>query len=79
VTEQLLFVAEIADYLRTSQAWVRRHQAELGGFRLGNGKGRNPIRFRREDVDAYLERHRLRPPPTPSNGDWRNDPDWAVR
>jgi hypothetical protein len=78
--DRLMLVIEVAEYLRTSEAWVPRHQAELGGFKLSDGGGRNPIRFRREDVDRFLEQRRLTPPPAPlAPGHWRSDPEWAVR
>ncbi|MGI8406962.1 MAG: helix-turn-helix domain-containing protein [Actinomycetota bacterium] len=46
----------VAAYTKMSERWVQRHAAELGGFSLG---GRT--RFRLADVDAYIERHSLRP------------------
>ena len=75
--ERLLTVDELAEALATTPEWVRRHQAELGAFRLSDGGGRNPIRFRVSDVERFLAERQLRPPARA--GDWRTDPDWALR
>lgn len=78
--ERLLTVSELADMLGTSEEWCRRNQAHLGAFKLTDGAGRAPIRFRLRDVEAYLTTRRLRPPVTlGANGGWRSDPDWSVR
>jgi hypothetical protein len=78
--ERLLTVEELAELLGTSAEWVRRHQAALGGYRLSDGDGRNPIRFRAGDVERFLERRRLTPPPSRSAGsrNWRGDPLWLL-
>jgi len=75
-SERLLTVDELAEQFATTPEWVRRHQSELGAFRLSDGGGRNPIRFRAGDVERFLEKRRLRPPV--SAGSWRDDPAWAV-
>ena len=75
-SERLLTVDELAEQFATTPSWVRRHQSELGGFRLSKGGGRNPIRFRPSDVEKFLTDHRLRP--AARAGHWRDDPDWAV-
>jgi hypothetical protein len=77
--ERLLTVDELAVMLATTPEWVRRHQAELGGYRLSEGGGRNPIRFRLSDVERFLAERRLRPPVIAGATGWRDDPDWAVR
>ena len=77
--ELLLTVGQLADILATTPEWVRRHQAELGGYRLSDGGGRNPIRFRASEVERFLAARRLRPPARASVDGWRNDPDWALR
>ncbi len=76
--ERLLTARELAEQLGTTPEWVRRHQAELGAYRLSDGGGQNPIRFRAADVEAFLAARRLRPPARAAL-DWRNDPDWSVR
>jgi hypothetical protein len=76
--ERLWTVDELAAYLAVDSVWVRRHQAELGGFRLSDGGGRNPIRFRRADVERFLAKRRLELP-AGSRTDWRSDPDWAMQ
>jgi hypothetical protein len=73
--EPLLTVDAVAELFNTSADWVRRHQAELGAFRLSEGGGRNPIRFRASDVEQFLAERRLAPP---ERGSWRDDPDWAL-
>ena len=75
--ERLLTVDELAASLATTPEWVRRDQAELGAYRLSCGGGRNPIRFRASAVERFLSERRLRPPA--HAGDWRTDPDWALR
>jgi hypothetical protein len=76
--ERLLTVDELAEHLNVAPDWVRRHQAELGAFRLTDGGGRNPIRFRVGDVERFLAARRLTPP-AKASGSWRDDPDWAVQ
>ncbi len=76
--ETLLTVRQLADILATTPEWVRRHQAELGAFRLSEGGGRNPIRFRASDVERFLATRRLKRPPTVAKQRWRDDPDWAL-
>jgi hypothetical protein len=73
--EALLTVDALAGLLGTSLDWVRRHQAQLGAFRLSEGGGRNPIRFRASNVERFLARRQLTPPPRAS---WREDRDWAL-
>jgi hypothetical protein len=77
--ERLLGVDELAAMLGTSPDWVRRHQAGLGAYRLSDGGGRNPIRFRASDVERYLAERRLAPPVRARGRGWRDDPDWALR
>jgi AcrR family transcriptional regulator len=77
--EPLLTVDQLADTLATTPEWVRRHQAELGAFRLSDGGGRNPIRFRASEVEQFLAAHRLIPPEKPGGRSWRDDPDWSLR
>jgi hypothetical protein len=77
--EPLLTVDRLAETLATTPEWVRRHQAELGAFRLSDGGGRNPIRFRASEVERFLAERRLKPPPAKlSARGWRDDPDWAL-
>jgi hypothetical protein len=73
--ESLLTVDALAELLGTSPDWVRRHQAQLGAFRLSEGGGRNPIRFRASNVERFLAERRLTPP---ARASWREDPDWAL-
>jgi hypothetical protein len=75
--EALLTVDELAGRLQVSTDWVRRHQAELGGYRLSEGGGRSPVRFRPSDVERFLSERRLRPPARAGAGGWRDDPGWA--
>jgi excisionase family DNA binding protein len=75
--EPLLTVEELAERLRVSPEWVRRHQAELGGYRLSDGGGQNPVRFRESEVESYLAKRRMRPPARAGKLAWREDPDWA--
>ena len=77
--EQLLTVDDLAEMLGTSADWFRRHQAELGGYRLSDGGGRNPVRFRASVVERFLADRQLRPPAKASANGWRDDPDWALR
>ncbi len=54
VSDRLLNVEECADFLGVSTKFVRRHAVELGASKVGSH-----LRFRRADVDAYLEARRL--------------------
>jgi Helix-turn-helix domain len=75
--EPLLTVDELAEHLHVSPDWIRRHQAQLGGYRLSDGGGRNPVRFRVSDVERFLSERRLTPPRRAGDR-WRDDPDWAA-
>jgi|GEM_PF-6405580 len=76
--ERLLTVDELAEMLAVAPEWVRRHQADLGAFRLSEGGGRNPIRFRVSDVERFLAVRRLKPRQYARRGDWRKDEDWCL-
>jgi len=77
--EPLVTVDQLATALATTPEWVRRHQAELGAFRLSDGGGRNPIRFRVSDVERFLAARRLKPAAgKPTARRWRADRDWAL-
>jgi hypothetical protein len=73
--DRLLTVVEMAEMLGTSVDWVRRHQAALGGYRLSDGGGRNPVRFRVSVVERFLADRQLTPP---ARNGWREDPDWSM-
>ena len=53
--------AEVADLFRVCEQTIRRMHAkgELVGLRLGNSP-RAPLKFKREDVDAYLVKQKGR-------------------
>ncbi len=76
--EPLLTVDELAEMLAVTPDWVRRHQADLGAFRLSEGGGRNPIRFRPSDVERFLAERRLKPRQYARPGDWRKDVVWCL-
>jgi hypothetical protein len=57
----LATVEAVAGFLNVSCAWVYANAAALGGRRLGRGK-RPPLRFRWEDVEAFIENGRMFPP-----------------
>ncbi len=76
--EPLLTVDELAEMLAVAPEWVRRHQADLGAFRLSEGGGRNPIRFRASDVERFLAERCLKPGQYARRGDWRKDEDWCL-
>jgi hypothetical protein len=77
--ERLLTVDELAELLATTTDWVRRHQTKLGAFRLSEGGGRSPIRFRAADVERFLAERRVEPSVKAGRRSWRADPDWALR
>ena len=58
-TKRLLTVAELADWLGVSKAWVYDHttrkQPLLPCLRLGE-----MTRFRREDIELFIEEHAKR-------------------
>jgi len=58
-SEKLLTVDEVAEILRVSPSTVyRRIQAgELPAVKLGHRQ----VRIKREDLDAYIEAHRIEP------------------
>jgi hypothetical protein len=72
----LMTVEQVAAHLAVDAEWVRRHQADLGGFKLSPGQN-GPVRFRLADVERALEERRLRPSRSAARG-WRDDPDWAT-
>jgi len=49
-------VSAVAEYLCVSEKFVRRHALELRASKVGAH-----LRFRRADVDAYLDAQRLEP------------------
>ena len=71
--ERLHTVSEIAAMFNVDETWVRRHQRQLGGYQLGNGHGRSPLRFKASVVQRFLDRHQLKPPA--SAGDWALGPN----
>jgi hypothetical protein len=75
--ERLCTAEEVAEHLQVDTEWVRRHQAELGAFKLSDGAGRAPIRFRMVDVERFLAGRRLKPPTARRKS--LNDPDWAIQ
>ena len=57
---RLWSVRDVAEYLKTSERFVRDHWRELGGIRMGGSASRaGLLRFTKEAVDRYLERSRL--------------------
>jgi Helix-turn-helix domain len=76
--ERLLTVGELAEMFAVTPEWVRRHQADLGAFRLSEGGGRNPIRFRASDVERFLAERRLKPRRRVGGGNWREDKEWCL-
>lgn len=67
---ELFTLQEAAGELRMSLSTLRRHVANgnIGYLILGHGRVRNHIRFRRDDLDAFLaqqqrRRERVEPPP----------------
>lgn len=58
VERRYLTVLQVAAYIGVDASFVRRHSAELGAVRLGDGpKAR--LRFDRFAVDAWAQRHRV--------------------
>ncbi|CAN5743262.1 hypothetical protein BH18ACT15_BH18ACT15_11860 [soil metagenome] len=56
MTDRLWDVDEVAAYLGTSTKTVYRHAARLGASKAPGG-----LRFRKADVDRYVEQQRLLP------------------
>lgn len=56
MSDRLLTAAEVADLLGVSKSWVLREwqAGRLPGFRLTS----RALRFRRDEIDAWLETHR---------------------
>ena len=54
MSEHLLDVPGVASYLDVSEKFVRRHALELGAVNVGSH-----LRFRRADIDHYLQVNRL--------------------
>lgn len=74
--ERLLTVAEVAEIFGVDEVWVRRRQADLGAYKLSEGGGRSPLRFKASTVQKYLDRHQLKAPPAARS--WREDQRWAL-
>ncbi len=62
MTGQLLTVKEVSDLLKVGPTFVYRHAAELGGVKVGRH-----LRFKRGDIDTWLDERRVENP----NEDWR--------
>jgi excisionase family DNA binding protein len=54
MSDRLIDVPGVAAYLDVSEKFVRRHALELGAVKVGSH-----LRFRRADIDHYLEVNRL--------------------
>lgn len=65
---ELLTVAQLAERLGVDETWIRRHAAELGAVRLGDGP-KPRVRFEPEAVAEYLaaRRERTAPPDSPAS------------
>lgn len=52
--DPLMTTREVAEYLRVSTTTILRSwkSGDLPGFRVGGRRG--PLRFRREEIDAWL-------------------------
>lgn len=57
VTGQLLTVKEVSDLLKVGPTFVYRHAADLGGVKVGRH-----LRFRKGDIDTWLEERRVENP-----------------
>lgn len=52
----LMTVKEVAEYLHVSANYVYQNSSDLGGVKIGAA-----LRFRREDIDRFVETHRIAP------------------
>jgi len=59
IDQDVLDVASAAAFIGMSQKWIYRHYEILPHLRLGFGK-RPRLRFRRNDLSAWLEEHRTK-------------------
>jgi predicted DNA-binding transcriptional regulator AlpA len=59
VDQDVLDVAGASAFIGMSQKWIYRHYEILPHLRLGFGK-RPRLRFRRNDLSAWLEQHRMK-------------------
>lgn len=57
MSDSLLRVEEVCDLLRVGTTFVYRHAAELGGVKVGRH-----LRFRKGDIEAWLDRQRVEDP-----------------
>lgn len=55
VPDAMLTPRDVMALVAMRRSWVTKHAAELGAIRVGG-----QLRFKREDIDAYLERNRVR-------------------
>lgn len=51
--DRLLTVGDVCDLLQVAPTFVYRHAGELGGIKVGSH-----LRFKRQDVEAWLEAQR---------------------
>ncbi len=67
IVEPLMTAKQVAARLGSSVDWVHDHvsrkEPRLPVIRLGGGskRGRAMLRFRREDIEAFIEEHLERP------------------
>lgn len=52
-SERLLTVGDVSDLLQVAATFVYRHASQLGAIKVGSH-----LRFRRQDVEAWLEAQR---------------------
>jgi hypothetical protein len=57
--DDVLGVDQAAAYISMSRKWVYRHQEILPVMKVGFGQ-RPRLKFRRRDLDAWLEQHRMK-------------------
>jgi excisionase family DNA binding protein len=60
VESPLLTRAEACAYLKRGRTWLAEHADEIGAVRDGR-----TVLFRRADLDAWIERHTIRPAGAP--------------
>lgn len=69
LSDSLLRVEDVCELLRVGPTFVYRHAAELGGVKVGRH-----LRFRRGDIEAWLDGQRVEDPAEA----WRSAPPGAA-
>lgn len=54
-SDRLMGINELMDYTGFGKTWLMQHKEEIGYVQIGS----SPLKFRKENVDAFLDKHSI--------------------